>query len=180
MLQTCCTTSKELYIHGSQSWYIMLLVKRRLSDDSKFWRLLFNNMLSLVYIFTSQVGQISAYPIASMTLHVVNTTALHTDIATDWVSSPNGRGTWDILYGCVCTLIACVYTAIHLNIPPNDEKEWRTLRRKLKWIFIALFAAEIVVYTAFEQWYLGRKFLKKLISQEEAKVCDLCVPRLQY
>ncbi|KAM0311770.1 hypothetical protein ACHAO8_006900 [Botrytis cinerea] len=38
---------------------------------------------------------------------------------------------------------------------------------KVKWILIALFVAEIVVYTAFEKYYLGGKFLKSLLSREQ-------------
>lgn len=41
---------------------------------------------------------------------------------------------------------------------------------KVKWILIALFVAEIVVYTAFEQYYLGGKFLKSLLSREQENV----------
>ncbi|KAI9646837.1 hypothetical protein NHQ30_004836 [Ciborinia camelliae] len=65
-------------------------------------------------------------------------------------------------------------TAEAVSINPSSagyhESKWATFGRKVKWIFIALFAAELVAYTAFEKYYLGRKFLKKLISKEEAKV----------
>ncbi|KAF7865561.1 uncharacterized protein EAF02_009984 [Botrytis sinoallii] len=92
--------------------------------------------------------------------------SLENDIATGWVSGPNGRGTWDLLYSCLCTLLACVYTAIHLNIPPEGEGKTAGYGRKVKWILIALFAPEIVAYTAFEQSYICHKFLKKLLIQE--------------
>ncbi|TGO53394.1 hypothetical protein BCON_0124g00120 [Botryotinia convoluta] len=100
-------------------------------------------------------------------LNDVNITALKTDIAAGCVSGPNGRGTWDLLYSCLCTLLACVYTAIHLNIPPKGEGKIAGYGRKAKWILIALFAPEIVAYTAFEQSYLCYRFLKKVLIQEK-------------
>ncbi|KAF7947965.1 hypothetical protein EAE96_009035 [Botrytis aclada] len=123
----------------------------------------------LIYILTSCVSPVSAYPVASESSSNVNITALRTDVSPGWVSEPDGRGTWSLLYSCVGTLAACVYTAIHLNIPPTGEKAYFGWARKAKWVMIALLAPEIVAYTAFEQYYLGRKFLKKLVSQEEEK-----------
>ncbi|TGO19359.1 hypothetical protein BPAE_0343g00040 [Botrytis paeoniae] len=124
-------------------------------------------MLLLLYILTTELGLIGAHPIFSSNSSAVNSTALQIEVAPGWVSGPNGRGTWSILYGCVCTLIACIYTAIHLNIPPDGESKFADYMMKVKWILIALFAAEIVVYTAFEQYYLGGKFLKNLLSREQ-------------
>ncbi|KAK3947874.1 hypothetical protein QBC32DRAFT_195255, partial [Pseudoneurospora amorphoporcata] len=37
--------------------------------------------------------------------------------APPWVSSPNVRGTGDIIISCLVTLIACAYTAIHPTVP---------------------------------------------------------------
>lgn len=92
---------------------------------------------------------------------VQNLTALGTEIAPAWVADPSGRGTWDLLYSCTFTIFLCVYTAIHLNVPP-EESGFRFWLRKTKWVFIAILAPEVVVYTAFEQWNLSRSFLKDL------------------
>lgn len=42
-------------------------------------------------------------------------------------------------------------------------------KRKVKWVTIAILAPEIVVYVAFQQWYLARKFRNEL--REIAKEC---------
>lgn len=89
-------------------------------------------------------------------------TALQTISAPAWVSGPNERGTWELLYGCVFMLVLCVYTAIHLNVPAHHDTQLRYWLRKVKWVGIAIIAPEIVVYTVFEQWYHSRKFLKQL------------------
>ncbi|KAI5819568.1 hypothetical protein BZA77DRAFT_376786 [Pyronema omphalodes] len=79
-----------------------------------------------------------------------------------WVAQPPYRGTWGILYSCTVTLGLCVYTAIHLNIPAYDDKPAKIWLRKIKWMLIALTAPEIVLYTAWSQWYQARKICKAL------------------
>jgi hypothetical protein len=85
-----------------------------------------------------------------------------TVIAPSWVADPTSRGTWSILYSCLFTLLLCVYTAIHLNVPPFYDTTLSFYLRKVKWVLIAVFAPEIVLYTAFEQFIMARKFLKEL------------------
>jgi hypothetical protein len=83
------------------------------------------------------------------------------------------------MYSCLFTLLLCVYTAIHLNIPDQRHSQFWFWLRKTKYVVIAILAPEIVVYIAFEQWYLSRQFLKKLhglaqVNQDEKfKVGDI-------
>lgn len=91
-----------------------------------------------------------------------NRTTLKTQISPAWVSIPGMRGTSDILWSCIVTLAACVYTAIHLNVPPPQEGRWRFLWRKSKWVALALFAPEIVLYSALTQLLEAWKFKNKM------------------
>jgi len=104
-------------------------------------------------------------------------TALNTEFAPSWVDDPSGRGTWNLLYSCVFTLGLCVWSAIYLNDPSRHESVWQGWRRKVKWVVIALFAPELVVFVAFYQWLTVRCFLKELkkiaksISSKDSEVC---------
>ncbi|CZR63043.1 uncharacterized protein PAC_12940 [Phialocephala subalpina] len=113
-------------------------------------------ILSALYFFPA-----TAAPVA-------NLTALQTVIAPAWVADPAGRGTWSLLYSCLFTLLLCVYTAIHLNVPPPNDTKLTFWLRKTKWVAIAIFAPELVVYTAFEQWFLAKQFMKA-INEAAAK-----------
>lgn len=73
-----------------------------------------------------------------------------------WWPSPRERGTWGLLYSCTFTLLLCVYTALHLNIPPPDHGKVRLLLTKAQWILIGLLAPEIVLWTALDQWRQAR------------------------
>ncbi|KAF2174901.1 hypothetical protein K469DRAFT_724937 [Zopfia rhizophila CBS 207.26] len=82
-----------------------------------------------------------------------------------WTSAPNFRGTWDLLVSCVLTLTICVWSALHLNVPTaNSTLKQRNLRRT-KWIFLGIFAPELVVSTAFAQ-YLTASWLQREILKD--------------
>ena len=91
-----------------------------------------------------------------------NRTTLRTEFSPSWVSSSKTRGTSDILWSCLITLTACVYNALHLNIPPENEGKIGFYWRKSKWVATALFAPEIVLYCALTQFLEARKLVKGL------------------
>ena len=91
-----------------------------------------------------------------------NRTTLRTEFSPLWVSSSKTRGTSDILWSCLITLTACVYNALHLNIPPKNEGKIGFYWRKSKWVATALFAPEIVLYCALTQFLEARKLVKEL------------------
>ncbi|KAK4165533.1 hypothetical protein QBC43DRAFT_299378 [Cladorrhinum sp. PSN259] len=82
-----------------------------------------------------------------------------------WRPEPASRGTWTIITTSVITLVLCVWTSIHLNVPCQRETKWVRCARRLKWILIGLFIPEILVSTAIDQYVLARR-----ISKEAEKV----------
>ena len=91
-----------------------------------------------------------------------NLTVLHTNIAPPWVPDPDNRGTWSLLYSCVFTLVLCVWTAIHLNVPSCHESKISQWLRKLKWVLLAIIAPEFGVHTACEQYYQAKDLIGRL------------------
>ncbi|EEU43724.1 uncharacterized protein NECHADRAFT_45399 [Fusarium vanettenii 77-13-4] len=91
-------------------------------------------------------------------------------IALPWVNSPNVRGTMDILQSCILTLVACIYTALHLDVPKRTSS-WRLFLTKLKWVAITLFVPELPVFMAADQlhqaWKL-RQELRELKKRDES------------
>lgn len=59
------------------------------------------------------------------------------------------------------TTSLCVWTAVHLNIPPSNQK-YAQFWRKLYWLGIGLFAPEMVAYTAWYQRLATTKGLKQI------------------
>ena len=81
-----------------------------------------------------------------------------------WVDEPDRRGTSGILTSCIGTMLLCVWTALHLNLPHpssvkqrwyNNSQQWR----KVRWLFLGWLAPELVVYTAWFQHREARKVM---------------------
>jgi hypothetical protein len=101
-----------------------------------------------------------------------NATALQTMDAPPWVSTAEFRGTMDILQTCILTLFACVYTALHLDVPARTNF-LSLLARKTKWVFTTLFAPEMVIYLAGDQFMQARRLRRKLGAlQKESNNVD--------
>ena len=120
-------------------------------------------LIYLIYQLLATSRTVSTAPIKPpLSAAEGNRTTLHTEISPPWVSSSETRGTSDILWSCLITLTACVYNALHLNIPPKNEGKIGFYWRKSKWVATALFAPEIVLYCALTQFLEARKLVKKL------------------
>ena len=63
--------------------------------------------------------------------------------AAQWEGEGGGRGTWSIYSTCLATLILCVWTSVHMNIPQNGHGGIEKFS-KVGWMLMALFAPEIV------------------------------------
>lgn len=83
-----------------------------------------------------------------------------------WKPSPKSRGTFDILSTCIITMLLCVSTAVHLNVPPPGSV-WGPRLRKVGWLVLALLAPEMVAYTA---GYQRQKALSTMRMVNEAFV----------
>ncbi|KAL2075135.1 hypothetical protein VTL71DRAFT_77 [Oculimacula yallundae] len=73
-----------------------------------------------------------------------------------FVTSPNTRGTLDILYGSLFTIFICIWTVQHLNVPEQRDgrdQHWRGdikwalkgPQKKVKWMLVTLLAPEVLL-----------------------------------
>ena len=83
------------------------------------------------------------------------------DIIRGWVSSPNNRGTGDILFSTFSTIWLCTWTSLCLHIPPDPSRHgYRALIYKFRWQLFAIFFPEVLVATAAEQWLSARQSVR--------------------
>jgi hypothetical protein len=74
-----------------------------------------------------------------------------TKLAHGWVSSPEGRGTIDILWSCVVTIFLCSWSVLFLNIPRKPGRR-HFLVTKLSWVAFTIFLPEVLAAFAQQQW----------------------------
>ncbi|KAG1731261.1 hypothetical protein EDB19DRAFT_1912560 [Suillus lakei] len=106
----------------------------------------------LLCIFLHLVGVIQAAP-------TTNSTATTSDSSEAPLFIT--RTLWNIISSCVLTLFACIYSAIHPNIPSSKDSALRILRRRLGIMLMALIAPELIVTWAMRQWISARQVTKQ-------------------
>lgn len=90
-----------------------------------------------------------------------------------FVHSPNSRGTLDILWSSLFTIIACTWSVQHLNVPEQrldrnpgwmGDFKWnlKGLWTKLKWMLGTVLAPEMVLAKAMGDLYQARKVTKSM------------------
>ncbi|KAG4428083.1 hypothetical protein IFR05_016432 [Cadophora sp. M221] len=65
-----------------------------------------------------------------------------------WQPEPALRGTFTIITTCAITLLLCVYSSVHLNLPAINQRRTLVWLRRTAWILGALFAPEFIIFTA--------------------------------
>ena len=71
------------------------------------------------------------------------------DTMTGWTDNPNTRGTLDIIFSCLSTIILCVWSVQHLNVPCESDRDITI--RKLQWVIFNILAPEFLLYLAIEE-----------------------------
>ncbi|KAG1785859.1 uncharacterized protein HD556DRAFT_1419306 [Suillus plorans] len=112
------------------------------------------------------VGVVHATPITDTT----NTTT-----SDSFLEAPSftTRTMWTIISSSVFTLFACIYSAIHPNIPSPEDRPLRVLLRLLGTMTMALIAPELIVTWAMFVWSL--KVSRVFGNSEQCKHRFLCL-----
>lgn len=96
-----------------------------------------------------------------------------------WVSDPNGRGTFSLIASCVLTMGLCVWTAMHLNLPPKNSSQCTTWLRTSRWALTGIFAPELVLFVAWRQ-YISAKVLLDNIREYGKVLASGCIEDPKY
>lgn len=85
-------------------------------------------------------------------------TVLSNSTGRTWVSDPDPsyRSTYNILSLCITTLVICVWSAIHLDIPTYRQSATPSLLRSVRWKLGALIVPELFLIAAFMQFLSAR------------------------
>ncbi|KAI3323706.1 hypothetical protein HD806DRAFT_522284 [Xylariaceae sp. AK1471] len=133
-------------------------------------------MAALLLIFPLLLRGASAAPVTPLEAQILaakgNKTALNTQLALSWATTSNVRSTSDLLWTSILTLSLCVYTVIHINIPPPNEPNRLFYLRKVGWVFVAILAPEFALWLAYQQWDVTRRLkqqLRKIAAEQKGE-----------
>ncbi|KLO19120.1 hypothetical protein SCHPADRAFT_935706 [Schizopora paradoxa] len=106
------------------------------------------------------VTGVAALPISALALAVVlksgkNTTFPVDDPHVGWTDDPNTRGTFNLVWVCLSTILTCLSVSLHTDIPETSKSRRRALRfirqpsiYRIYCLLFSLLAPEITVLTA--------------------------------
>lgn len=141
-------------------------------------------MLFLVCVLYGFVSRANGLPLHS-TRAALETKRDDGPETVGWYSTPQVRGTFDLLLSCLTTLSLCAWTAYHPNVHAH-RSEWKVLSHRATWMLIAVLFPEVVLWCAWEQWWAARKLGNEInvlgegafdgvgSGGEEKAECDVC------
>lgn len=101
------------------------------------------------------------------TIPLNDTVALNEIKIQQWMPPAKTRGTADILWTCIVTIILCIWTAVHMNVPAPEDTTIKRVLRKAKWTVCGLLAPEILLYAAWNQFSRALALTRILNKERE-------------
>ncbi|KAJ7706546.1 hypothetical protein B0H16DRAFT_686164 [Mycena metata] len=84
------------------------------------------------------------------------------------------RTLFDIVWGCLATIFACTWVALHQNVPDPDLGHFALLMRKLRMMLVMIIAPEFVVGFAARQFASARWISKEFdVSKSHGFFCNM-------
>ncbi|KAF9008042.1 hypothetical protein BDQ17DRAFT_1237582 [Cyathus striatus] len=129
-------------------------------------------LLHILFYFlfrNTSLRPVDASPITNViaditSIQPLSVSLLSVDISSNGTTvncSCNHRSLMDIIWGCASTLFLCTWLSVHMNTPTPNEESWKILWRRLKTVYWALIAPELVTAWAIRQYWGARMILKK-------------------
>ncbi|KAJ7701021.1 hypothetical protein B0H16DRAFT_765103 [Mycena metata] len=92
------------------------------------------------------------------------------------------RTLFDIVWGCLATIFACTWVALHQNVPGPHLGHFALLMRTLRMMLVTIITPEFVVGFAARQLLSARRISKEFMSQKRmdsfAPWEDLCLKKV--
>ena len=81
-----------------------------------------------------------------------------------WVGESNQRSTFAIFSICFSTLIICIWSTLHFNIPAKRYTATRRFFIQVSWMIFALLAPEGLLFLAINERIAAGVLLKKVLK----------------
>lgn len=82
------------------------------------------------------------------------------DTRQGWTSSPNNRGTIEIIWNFALTMFLCCWSVLVIDVPPRWASSWQILNRKLLLLALCAIEPEVIFQIALGQWLAAHRSLE--------------------
>jgi hypothetical protein len=80
------------------------------------------------------------------------------------------RSIWNIIWSSLVTLFACIWVAVHPNIPAFTDGTLANLKQRGKLLLTAVIAPEIIIMFSMRQWVCARNVMQSGFARGEGFV----------
>ena len=95
-------------------------------------------------------------PILLDTFLLPNATAITSAVG----SAPAYRDKFNIVSTCLSTLLICVWTVVHVDIPPTPQPWYLVLLEKIWWLVVGIIAPDFLLYLATAEFIIAVHILR--------------------
>ena len=81
-----------------------------------------------------------------------------------WMGEPKQRGTYGIISLCFSTLIICIWSTVHFNVPTRRCTVTRRVFGQVFWMIFALLAPEALLFFAIYERIMASLTVKKVLK----------------
>ncbi|KAG7087638.1 hypothetical protein E1B28_013586 [Marasmius oreades] len=81
--------------------------------------------------------------------------------------TPASRTVLGIVWGCLTTIFACTWLAIHPNVPGPEDSRWKILLRRAMIMALAIVFPEYTTVWAIRQWQEAKRISREMSLREE-------------
>jgi hypothetical protein len=133
-------------------------------------------MLSFL-VMSMFIRQLAGAPIPTYSTGISSTVSLllYARVDGDSCAQSDQRSIGDIVWGCLVTIFACTWLAVHPNIPSPTDSRWCVFKRGLSTMTYALIAPELMVAWALHQ-YLGAAQIMRDFNTQILKSTKMSSP----
>lgn len=71
-----------------------------------------------------------------------------TSSPSSWISDSTTRSVYDILSICASTLVICVWSAVHPDIPTRKKSKFKLFAKQVEWMLVGIFIPDLLLYIA--------------------------------
>ena len=116
----------------------------------------------LVLAFFIATAIANSKPLHELAAMTTETGTIWKRQAEDCTDINNCRTIYNIIWGALATTFACVWTAMHPNVPSRQETRVRRITRRVELVVLGLLAPELVAARAFAEWSDARRIANGL------------------